>query len=593
MENDVFNGSLPIFNHGHMIVDPVSSYMLSGPLVQSGLPDHNSNRQILAGNPMVSTLQEEAIDSIYLTKSGVMACSDVSFSRNIPRIGNDSVNGPIGNVGLREHLPETSLSAASVANLYSSTNYLVENIIKVGTASTLDLPSEEMTVPASTDIHNSHNSSLSASPHCNFGTQHDLSLLAPKNGTIGCMWNQNELLDHQVLLSKTFSVVRPSYHVTGSSQPGWNFYEYESNWNFNHPCGNTARAPGSELSLSLGSCQPSVTDMGNNGDQCSELSCSAVTQVASADSVRPPTEFQACNHAIQNPVQDFRSGMTQRETIPCTEKPSFYQGCSLVQLSHMLLGSKYLQAVEEVLSEIATYAVEDLQRVDDSPDEKMSISSSCSTVRELPISVSGELLLSFGDTEPLAGMDSQKFQEANRKKTELLSMLQLVDHGYNRCLDQIQNVITSFICISQSGTSETHARFALRTISALYKSLRKRITSQILFISQQPSTEPMKEKERSFESSLLQKQWALQQLRKSDHQSWRPQRGLPEKSVSVLRAWMFENFLHPYPKDNDKHVLAVKSGLTRSQVSNWFINARVRLWKPMIEEMYAELNKKQ
>ena len=28
------------------------------------------------------------------------------------------------------------------------------------------------------------------------------------------------------------------------------------------------------------------------------------------------------------------------------------------------------------------------------------------------------------------------------------------------------------------------------------------------------------------------------------------------------------------------------------QVSNWFINARVRLWKPMIEEMYLELGKR-
>ena len=27
------------------------------------------------------------------------------------------------------------------------------------------------------------------------------------------------------------------------------------------------------------------------------------------------------------------------------------------------------------------------------------------------------------------------------------------------------------------------------------------------------------------------------------------------------------------------------------QVSNWFINARVRLWKPMIEEMYEELKR--
>ena len=28
-----------------------------------------------------------------------------------------------------------------------------------------------------------------------------------------------------------------------------------------------------------------------------------------------------------------------------------------------------------------------------------------------------------------------------------------------------------------------------------------------------------------------------------------------------------------------------------SQVSNWFINARVRLWKPMIEEMYQQESK--
>ena len=70
-----------------------------------------------------------------------------------------------------------------------------------------------------------------------------------------------------------------------------------------------------------------------------------------------------------------------------------------------------------------------------------------------------------------------------------------------------------------------------------------------------------------------------------------------------------------YPKDSDKHMLAKQTGLTRSQVrarilgflclclqimgtlnqsfvimqvSNWFINARVRLWKPMVEEMYME-----
>jgi hypothetical protein len=35
-------------------------------------------------------------------------------------------------------------------------------------------------------------------------------------------------------------------------------------------------------------------------------------------------------------------------------------------------------------------------------------------------------------------------------------------------------------------------------------------------------------------------------------------------------------------------MLARQAGLSRGQVSNWFINARVRLWKPMVEEMYKE-----
>ncbi|KAL7604763.1 hypothetical protein Lser_V15G20476 [Lactuca serriola] len=76
-------------------------------------------------------------------------------------------------------------------------------------------------------------------------------------------------------------------------------------------------------------------------------------------------------------------------------------------------------------------------------------------------------------------------------------------------------------------------------------------------------------------------------------EAWRPQRGLPERSVNILRAWLFEHFLHPYPSDADKHLLARQTGLSRNQVSNWFINARVRLWKPMVEEMYQQESKEE
>lgn len=36
----------------------------------------------------------------------------------------------------------------------------------------------------------------------------------------------------------------------------------------------------------------------------------------------------------------------------------------------------------------------------------------------------------------------------------------------------------------------------------------------------------------------------------------------------------------------------LKTIYVKLQVSNWFINARVRLWKPMIEEMCAEMNRR-
>ncbi|CAD5193292.1 unnamed protein product [Musa acuminata subsp. malaccensis] len=63
----------------------------------------------------------------------------------------------------------------------------------------------------------------------------------------------------------------------------------------------------------------------------------------------------------------------------------------------------------------------------------------------------------------------------------------------------------------------------------------------------------------------------------------RPQSGLPYSSVSILCAWLFEHFLDPYPNDSEKLMLAKQTGLTR--ISNWFINALVRLWKPMIEDI--------
>lgn len=68
--------------------------------------------------------------------------------------------------------------------------------------------------------------------------------------------------------------------------------------------------------------------------------------------------------------------------------------------------------------------------------------------------------------------------------------------------------------------------------------------------------------------------------------SKRRKRGaLPEEAVKVLKKWLFEHFSYPYPSTEEKELLSRQTGLSPSQVNYWFINARVRIWKPMIAAM--------
>ncbi|PNY18161.1 Homeobox and C2H2 transcription factor, partial [Tolypocladium capitatum] len=48
------------------------------------------------------------------------------------------------------------------------------------------------------------------------------------------------------------------------------------------------------------------------------------------------------------------------------------------------------------------------------------------------------------------------------------------------------------------------------------------------------------------------------------------------RRTQVLRDWFARNFEHPYPTDDDKASLCEQSGLSRTQVVNWFTNARRR-----------------
>ncbi|GER49421.1 homeobox protein BEL1 homolog, partial [Striga asiatica] len=221
--------------------------------------------------------------------------------------------------------------------------------------------------------------------------------------------------------------------------------------------------------------------------------------------------------------------------------------------------------------------------------------------------------------------------ELQRRKIKLLEMLEEVEKRYKHYCDQMRAVTLSFESVAGRGAARAYLGLASKAMSRHFRCLKDGILSHIKATkkamgekdSLAPGTVKGETPRLRILDQTLRKQKALQQMSSIEFQPWRPQRGLPERSVSVLRAWLFEHFFHPYPGDVDKHILARQTGLSRSQakslclfpliillkkkkkiimvevifnfffscrhqVSNWFINARVRLWKPMVEEIYLE-----
>ncbi|PWN38284.1 uncharacterized protein FA14DRAFT_177557 [Meira miltonrushii] len=55
---------------------------------------------------------------------------------------------------------------------------------------------------------------------------------------------------------------------------------------------------------------------------------------------------------------------------------------------------------------------------------------------------------------------------------------------------------------------------------------------------------------------------------------------LPKPVTDLLKSWLLDHSAHPYPTEEEKRRLCASTGLSISQVSNWFINARRRILIP-------------
>lgn len=61
-----------------------------------------------------------------------------------------------------------------------------------------------------------------------------------------------------------------------------------------------------------------------------------------------------------------------------------------------------------------------------------------------------------------------------------------------------------------------------------------------------------------------------------------------EKTISILKSWLFRNITNPYPTDLEKKELVSETGLTLSQLNNWLINSRRRMVKRLLSTLEGD-----
>ncbi|KXG40302.1 homeobox protein BEL1 homolog [Sorghum bicolor] len=254
-----------------------------------------------------------------------------------------------------------------------------------------------------------------------------------------------------------------------------------------------------------------------------------------------------------------------------------------------LRGSRFLVPAQQVLQEFCSLPVDSSSAAASS--KRASKPSSHQQQED-----GGEGSSSSASWAPSLQIQAMDALELQRLKDKLYIMLEEVDRRYRRYCEQMRALAGGFEAVAGERAAAAYTALASRTISRHFRSLRDGVVAQL-----QAARRALGEKDVAVPGmtrgdtprlrvldQCIRQQKALTQAGMVEAHPWRPQRGLPERAVTILRAWLFEHFLHPYPSDVDKHILARQTGLSRSQVSNWFINARVRLWKPMVEEMYVE-----
>ncbi|TYH70402.1 hypothetical protein ES332_D05G114500v1 [Gossypium tomentosum] len=248
------------------------------------------------------------------------------------------------------------------------------------------------------------------------------------------------------------------------------------------------------------------------------------------------------------------SAYVHRQTIPLGPFTGY---------ATILKNSRFLKPAQELLDEFC--------HLSNSKPVKV-----CDTCEGNPGEVSACKENNSGASATFYSSNKSCKHEYQQKKAKLVYMHEEVCRTYKLYHQQMQMVVSSFESVAGLGAATPYVPLALKTVARNFRCLRIAILDQIKHVSRalgedllSPTTGTSGSKGDINMSRLKcfgQKSGGVNMgfLEPQQH-SWRPQRGLPERSVAILRAWLFEHFLHPYPTDTDKHMLATQTGLSRNQ----------------------------
>lgn len=171
---------------------------------------------------------------------------------------------------------------------------------------------------------------------------------------------------------------------------------------------------------------------------------------------------------------------------------------------------------------------------------------------------------------------------------QYMSRMSQIDQQRAFSRQELQRLVSSMKVIRPMLQKEEACRFL--KVDAVYLHLKKQVNDEcmppISARNKLPTSGPARRRK---VTATGPKKKTTSKANKSEGGPKKKRRGtLPKSAISIMRKWLFDHFSHPYPSEDEKQALAEQTGLKAVQVNYWFINARVRIWRPMIESLQKE-----